>query len=170
MDYILSRRSVRNFDTTRKLTFEQLKELCRYGESAPTARNQKSREYIIIDDENVIMELSKISKGALVLSKCNTAIAVIARKREEMITPHMVDQDLSCAVENILLAATAQNIGSCYIGVYPIEERVTASDEVLGLCDGKHTFALIALGYPNDNECFYVKEKLDDSMIHHNRY
>ena len=48
------RRSVRKFDKTKKIDYDTLVELCRIGEFAPAARNQKGREYVIIDDENII--------------------------------------------------------------------------------------------------------------------
>ena len=47
MDIILNRRSVRKYDLTQKVEYNTLVELCRYAESAPSARRQKSREYII---------------------------------------------------------------------------------------------------------------------------
>lgn len=170
MNVILNRRSVREYDLTKKVSNEILMELCRYAESAPTARNQKSREYIIIDDEEILSKLAQVSKGSKVLSGCNTAIAVIAKNKDTLSTPHMQDQDLSCAVENILIAATSLHLGSCYIGIHPLEDRISACDKILGVSDGAHTFALVAIGFPVKNDVFYDKKKLDISCVHHNRY
>lgn len=170
MDIILNRRSVRSFDLNRKIDFDTLKKLCEYGEAAPSARNQKGREYVIIDDEKVIKELSLVSKGSMVLTNCNTVIAVIGKNKEELLTPHMQEQDLSCAVENILIAATQMGIGSCYIGIYPLEERILACNEILGVVNHAFTFALIALGYPKEENAFYDKNKFRDDIVHHNRY
>ncbi len=170
MDIILNRRSVREYDTSKKIPYEDLLKLCKYGEAAPSARNQRGREYIIIDDEKIILELSKISKGSMLLSRCNTVIAVIAKNSELLPTPHMQCQDLACAVENILLAATQMGYGSCYIGISPLEERIQGCDQVLGIDNGNHVFALIALGYPAVETAFYEKEKFDEAMVHHNRY
>ena len=170
MDALKLRRSVRKFDKTKAIDYDTLVELCRIGEYAPTARNQKGREYVIIDDFSIIEKLSTVSKGALVLANGVAAIAVIARNRETLVTPGMLDQDLSCAVENILIGATQMGIGSCYIGIYPHEDRVSACDEILNVKDGKHTFALIALGYPSEENAFYEKDKLTDDMLYHNGY
>ncbi|MDE5856510.1 MAG: nitroreductase family protein [Anaeroplasmataceae bacterium] len=170
MDAIINRRSVREYDLSKKIEYNTLLELCKAAEAAPTARNQRSREYIIIEDEKIIEELSKVSKGSMILSKCNTVIAVIGRNKEEISTPHMQDQDLACAVENILIKATDLCLGSCYIGIHPLEERVRACDEILGVSGGAYTFALVALGYPKDTEVFYDKNKFSDDLVHHNRY
>lgn len=169
MDYILNRRSVREFDLTKEISLEELKLLCKYGEAAPSARNQKSREYIIINDRKVIEDLATVSKGAGVLNRCNTAIAVIARNEAFITTPSMLEQDLSCAVENILISATKMGYGSCYIGIHPLEDRVFACDKILNVTGGAHTFALIALGYC-ETTAFYDKDKFDEALLHINRY
>ncbi|MDE5545847.1 MAG: nitroreductase family protein [Anaeroplasmataceae bacterium] len=170
MDAILNRRSVRAYDLSKKIEYKTLFELCKAAEAAPTARNQRSREYIIINDEKIIEELSKVSKGSMILSKCNTVIAVIGKNKEEISTPHMQEQDLACAVENILIATTDLGLGSCYIGIYPLEDRVSACDKILGVTGGAYTFALVALGYPKDTDAFYDKNKFSDDLVHHNRY
>lgn len=170
MNNILKRRSVRKYDLSKKLTKDELIELCRCGEAAPSARRQKSREYIIIDDQNIINELSKISKGSMILSECNTVIAVIGKDSKSLSTPHMQPQDLSAAVENILLAATSKGYGSCWIGIYPLEERITPTKNILGINDDRFVFALIALGYPLEpDKCFYDANKLDMNDVHFNR-
>ena len=170
MEALKVRRSVRKFDQSKNIDYDTLVELCKCGEYAPTARNQKGREYVIIDDKEIINRLSTVSKGAKVLEGAVAAIAVIARNKETLVTPDMLEQDLSCSVENILIAATYMGIGSCYIGIHPHPDRVGPCDEILNVKDGKHTFAIIALGYPSDNEAFYVKEKLTDDMLYHNGY
>ena len=170
MEALRIRRSVRKFDKSRKIDYDTLLELCRIGEFAPSARNQKGREYVIIDDEKIINELATVSKGAAVLANGVAAIAVIARPKEELVTPCMQEQDLSSAVENILIAATQMGIGSCWIGIYPHEERIEPCDKILNVAGGKHTFALIALGYPEDENAFYEKDKLTEDMIYHNGY
>lgn len=170
MNAIINRRSVREFDLSKRISKAELKELCRLAEAAPSARNQRGREYIIIDDEAVIEELSKVSPGASVVARCNTVIAVLGKNPEEITTPHMQPQDLACAVENILIAATEHNWGSCYIGIYPLEDRMKACDSILGVKNKAFTFALIALGYPKNSNVFFDKEKPSEDLIHYNRY
>ena len=164
MDAVFNRRSVREYDLTKKIEYKTLSFLCEAAEAAPSARNQSSRDYIIIDDEKIVHALS------MVLAKCNTAIAVIGRNKETLSTPHMQEQDLACAVENILIKATELGLASCYIGVFPLEERMNGCNQVLGVKDGAFTFAIVALGYPFNENVFYDKKKLKDDLIHHNRY
>ncbi len=170
MENVLKRRSVRNFDLSKKIDYNTLKLLCEAAEEAPSARNQKSRSYIIIDDENIIKELSYASNGAKVLANCNTCIAVIGNNSNNLITPHMQNQDLACATENILIAATSLNIGSCYIGIYPLEDRINHCNKVLNIGSNNFIFSIIALGYPLEDNVFYKKNKLSEDLIHYNRW
>ncbi len=170
MSEILNRRSVRKFDLTKKVSHETLIELCKYAESAPSARNQKSREYIIIEDEAIINSLAPIAIGTMFLKDCNTVIAVIGKNPENLATPVMQAQDLSAATENILIHATELGIGSCWLGVYPHEDRINPMNEILGVKNGAFVFSLIALGYPKDPNPFYDKEKFNKELIHINRY
>lgn len=169
MDCILDRRSVRKFDLTQKLNRETLYNLCKYAEAAPSARHQESREYIIVDDENIIKELAKVSKGSMILTDCNTLIAVIGKNPSGLSTPSMQNLDLACAVENILIKATKENIGSCFIGISPVEDRINKCNEILNVNEGKYTFALVALGIPLNKDCFYDANKLNDDNVHFNR-
>lgn len=170
MDIILNRRSVRKFDLTKQISEEDLLQLCRYAEAAPSARRQKGREYIMIDDKSLIEQLSTVSAGAAILKNCSAVLAVIGKNPDELLTPRMQVQDLSAATENILLGATAMGLGSCWIGIYPIEERTEACNRLLNLPNGTFTFSLVAIGYPKEDQAFYDASKLESSMIHHNRY
>lgn len=170
MDVILNRRSIRKYDLSKKIPYEDLLLLCKYAESAPSARRQKGRAYIIIDDQAIIQKLALISKGASILAQCNTAIAVVAVDPKNLPTPNMQVQDLSAATQNILLAATQMNLGSCWIGVSPIEDRVQQCDEILKLKGDNHVFSIVSLGYPVDEKSFYELNKLEENMIYHNEY
>lgn len=169
MDIILNRRSVRKYNLDKKIDYDTLVDLCRHAEAAPSARRQESREYIIIDDQAIINELSLVSKGSMILSECNTVIAVIGKNPEGLTTPHMQPQDLSAATENILLAATQKGLGSCWIGIYPLEDRLEAAGKILNIKNNKFVFSLVALGYPLNDDCFYDANKLKMENIYHNR-
>lgn len=169
MDIILNRRSIREYDL-KKIPYEDLKKLCIYGEAAPSARNQKSREYMIVDDEELLKKLAAGPGHADFVKDAAAAIIVIGKDANSLSTPHMMVQDLSCAVENILLAATSLGIGSCYIGIYPVKEREAYYKELLHIPGADFPFALISLGYPKSLDCFYDKKKGNESLIHHNGY
>ena len=169
MDFILERRSIRKYDLSKKISKEILIELCKYGESAPSARNQRSREYVIVDDKELINKLSLIMKGTMILAECDNVIIVVGKNPNEIDRPEFQAQDLSAATENILLAAATKGIGSCWCGVYPRTERVSIVNDLLGINDGRFAFSIIALGYPRDVNDFKDKNKFSEDMVHYNR-
>ncbi|MBQ9899612.1 MAG: nitroreductase family protein [Acholeplasmatales bacterium] len=169
MDEILERRSIRKYDLSKKISKDTLVELCKYAESAPSARNQKSREYVIVTDKELINKLSTIMVGTMILAECDNVIIVVGKDPKTISRPEFQPQDLSAATENILIAAAKKGIGSCWCGVYPIEERIMIINELLGINDGRFAFSIIALGYPKDINEFRDKNKFSEDLVHFNR-
>lgn len=169
MKDILTRRSIRKYDLSKKVDVDILKKLCLAGLAAPSARRQDSSSFIMIDDKELIQKLSTISKGAIILANCNTAIAVLGKRSDLVTAPQMQDQDLAAATENILIAARQLNLGTCWIGVSPITERVLAAGNILNIPDTHYVFALITVGYPESEDVFCELKKDSEARIHYNQ-
>ncbi len=167
MSIVTKRRSVRKFDLTKKIPDSILEELIMAGEEAPRARRQDSREYVIINKQEIINELAKIYKCTMIIEECNTMIGVIGKNPEDLPCPSFQPIDLACATENIMVEAVDKGIGSVMIGTYPISERIDNANRVLGLNDGRFVFTFICLGYPLDKDCFKEREK--EVIINYNR-
>ena len=58
----------------------------------------------------------------------------------------MAEQDMGAAIENILVEAAELGLGAVWQGIYPMEERVHATAQVLGIPDdaGLAPFAIVA--------------------------
>ena len=76
--------------------------------------------------------------------------------------------DCSAATQNILLAAHAKGISSCWLGIYPREGRVTKMRELLGMPNHVIPFSLVSLGYPAEQKG--KEARYDQSRIHHNKW
>lgn len=61
-------------------------------------------------------------------------------------------QDCSAATENLLLAATALGLGAVWIGVHPLEERITAIQGVLGIPEDIIPLNLVPVGHPAEEK------------------
>jgi nitroreductase len=166
MDAILERRSVRNFNLNKMIPNEILVDLVRYGEAAGTARRQKSREYIIIENKKIIEELSNIyTRSTMRVNECNQIIAVIGKDPNTLPCPSFEAADLALATQNIMVKAVEYGIGSVMLGTYPDEERTSKANKVLDLKDNKFVYTFICLGYPKDDNAFYDMKKFDESVI-----
>lgn len=167
MDIVLNRRSVRKFDLNKMIPHEDLVDLIKHGEAAGTARRQKSREYIIIENKDVINELAKIYvKSSMIVKECNQMIAIIGKKTEDMAAPEFVPTDCALALENIMVYAVSKGIGTVMLGTYPNKERFEAANKLLKLTEDKFVFTFICLGYPIDKDnAFYDMNKFDEKVI-----
>ena len=164
MSLLLERKSIRNF-TDKPIEKELIDKMLKAAMQAPSAHNQQPWEYIVVDDRALLDELSSASTGAWMLKKVNVAIVPLIIPTEA--SPHFAVQDMAAATQNILLEATNLGIGSVWIGVYPLEERVNHIEKVLNIKNGKHPFSMIALGYPKyDKE---TKLRYSKSRVHYNK-
>lgn len=168
LDIILKRRSIREF-SDKEIAKSDLLDLVKCGFMAPSARAQESRGFVIIDDKEILNKLSEVSIGAKVLARAKAAIAVICPNVDSLTTPDMALEDLAAATENILLAATSKQIGSCWIGIAPNDERIEKTSKILNLDNVSFTFSLIALGYPLSDDAFYIKDKVKENLIYWNK-
>ncbi len=168
MDSVKLRRSIRKFDLSKKIPYDTLLELCKYASYAPTAKRQIDKEYIIVDDDSVVEKMKNLPHGSLKYEDCNTYIVLVAKDPSTLTIPGMLPIDLGMAAENILIKATELNIGTCYLGVYPNEEKTKMFNELFGVKDNNFVFGIIALGYPLEE--FKEWDKFDINTVHHNKY
>jgi nitroreductase len=146
--HILARRSIREY-TREPISEEDTKVLLEAAMAAPSASNRKPWHFITITHRPTLNALAKIKKAANMLEKAPLCIAVCG---DESISEGYWVQDTSAATENILLAATALGLGSVWIGVYPIEERVAPVKEILGIPEEIVPLCLIAIGHPAEEK------------------
>lgn len=169
MKEIFTRRSVRNFNLDKKLTYEELCDICRAGMTTPSARNQQPWRFLIIDDESIIEKLSQvIVKSTMKLSNANTYIAVLGCK--DAPNEGMEPCDLSASIMSMMYYARSKNLGTCWIGVYGSEERSNLVSEILNVPDNLFVFSLMAIGYPSDLSCFFDVDRFDINKIYHNKF
>jgi nitroreductase len=60
--------------------------------------------------------------------------------------------DCGAATQNLLLAAHTMGLGACWVGLHPREERKRAFSKLLFLPSHVQPFALVALGYPDEQK------------------
>lgn len=145
-EFLLTRRSIRNFSPM-KIENEKIKIILKAGMYAPSAHNRQPWHFIVIRNRTLMNEIPKIHKYAEMAKEADSVILVCAdtTKQEE---PGYFSQDCSAATENILLSAHIEGLGACWLGVYPIKERMEKIKKFLHLKENLVPFSMIALGYP----------------------
>jgi nitroreductase len=164
MNILLERKSIRKF-TDQDVLKEDITKMLQAAMQAPSANNQQPWEFIVVDDRKLLDRLSLASKGSWMLKDVKVAIVPLIIPTE--LSPIMATQDMAAATQNILLEATNIGIGSVWIGVYPLKERVAYIEKTLNIKDGKHPFSMIALGYELGKK--ETKLRYSESRVHYNK-
>ena len=142
LEAIRERRSIRNYEP-RAVPEEKVTQILEAGRWAPSASNSQPWKFIVVKDKEVRNELARVATYGRFISQAPVAIAVV-------IDPHASNhpvEDGAAATQNMLLAAHALGLGTCWIGSYDSSYEESAK-EVLGIARGKRLLALISLGYP----------------------
>jgi nitroreductase len=162
IEQILSRRSVRRFQQ-KAIPKEVLNKILEAGRQAPSAANRQPWRLIIVTDDNFKKQLSKglfnrfIKNAPLTIVGCANTRAFLTGKWAVI--------DTSIALENIVLAAWTQGIGSCWIGDFK-EKKVR---QLLNIPSDWTIVALLALGYPAEKPKQPRKKSLE-TLTSFNRF
>jgi len=140
-----------------KVDLEKLVESARF---APTARNVQPWEFVVVTDEHKLTELAKLAENGRFIAGAAACIAVFCADTKYYL------EDGCAATCNILLAATALGIGSCWVAgdKKPYASQVSALLNALG--DIK-LISLIALGYAQEKDCFKPLDKRELKELLH---
>ena len=166
MQSIFARRSIRKY-TSQVVPEEVMENLLRAAMAAPSAGNEQPWHFIVIRDRDILDSIPKFHPFAQMLKETNQAIAVCGDLSLQKYDGFWV-QDCSAATENILLMAQELGLGAVWLGIYPIEDRVKATKELLGLPENVIPLAIISLGYPAENKA--PADRFNPSRVHINKW
>ena len=166
LDVIMTRTSIRAYRDC-PVGADTVELLLRAAMAAPSAVNRQPWAFVVVDDRELLRELS----GALPFAKmaAHAPLAVVVcgdLSRNPGASGDWWVMDASAASENLLLAAHALGLGAVWTGVYPRDERVEAVRRVLGLPADVVPLNLIPVGYPADNPA--PKQKWNPANVRYN--
>jgi len=146
LSWILSRRSIRNY-TSETISESTIKEILAAAMHAPSAVNCQPWHFIVSSNKEIFRKVTEIHPHSSFLLDASHAILVCGDEKLQHAEGYYL-ADCGAATENILLAANALGIGSCWIGVFPRMERMLKFKELFNLPEHIQPFALVSLGYP----------------------
>ncbi len=161
MKEIFERVSTRRFEE-RPVEREKIEALLRAAMAAPSAGNQQPWEFYVIEDRGILERLA----GVTPYSGCagRAPAAIVSAYREKLWAPAYAQIDLSIAMENLWLACGEQGLGGVWLGIAPIEDRMRAVEEIVGIPAGQRAFAIFPLGYPAERR--KQQDRWDPERIH----
>ena len=180
LEVIKARTRIRSF-TGEKLTEEQINTLLKAAMAAPTAANEQPWRFIVITDDAVKAGLyngevhKKIVTGA-------GAVIIVCGENTRLRRAHGADsdaqpvpepnpywyEDCSAATENLLLAATALDLGAVWLSCYPIERSVNRIRDYLGIPETVTPLAIVPVGHPAEKPA--PKDKWKPENIHYDKW
>lgn len=163
LECILSRKSVRKY-TDQPVTDEQIDTLLKAAMAAPTGKNVRPWEFVVVRDREVLDAMAQALPYAKMLAQANVAI-VVCGDVEKSAYWYV---DCSAATQNLLLAAENMGLGAVWTATYPYEDRMDVCKRYLNLPDNIHSLCVVPIGCPA--KPFVPMDKYDATKIHNEKY
>jgi nitroreductase len=159
---IYKRRSIRRFKQD-AIPLETLKKLVDAARVAPSAANLQPLRYILIANPRLCERLFPALRWAgYIAPRGNpppgeepTAYVVVLVNKDVARSDYQLDA--GAAIENLILTALEQGIGSCWLGAIDRD----SIREILGVSEDFEIESVVALGYPNETP---VMEPMKNSI------
>lgn len=170
LDIMLKRRSIRKY-RDEEISNEKMNRILQAGLLAPTSRNLKPCNFLIIENKETLKKISESKEhGAAFLKDANKAIAVIGNS---LIADTWIE-DSSIALAFMHLMAAEQDVGSCWIQIHLRKNKDGKSSEdlvrdILGLDDYFRIVGILALGIEDGHMKAYALQDIDKERVHYLR-
>ncbi|MCL1822299.1 MAG: nitroreductase family protein [Prolixibacteraceae bacterium] len=164
LSVIFGRKSVRKYVEGKPISEEDLQTLLKAGMSAPSGKDTRPWEFVVVDDHSILEAMAAELPYAKMLPKASLSIVVCGDSAKSSYWY----LDCSAAAQNILLAAEALGLGAVWTAAYPYEERMNVVAKNTGLPANICPLAVIPVGYPDGD--FKPKDKYDAAKIHRNKW
>ncbi len=150
LECIATRRSIRKFLDI-PVEFEKLGNVLDSARYAPSAGNLQDWKFILITDEKMRAEIAKTCVEQFWIASAPVQIIVCTEpeKTKRFYGVHGEKysiQNGAAVIQNMLLAAHAQGLGSCWVGAFEDE----AIKRVLSIPDDVIIQGIVPLGYPDE--------------------
>jgi nitroreductase len=122
---------------------EKLGKILEAARLAPSASNLQPWHFIVVTDAQ---KRKDIAKGGIFAHFLSESPVVIVGCGNRKASPRWHAIDTTIAMQNMVLAATAEGLGTCWVGSFA-EETVKA---LLKIPEGFSVIALLSVGYPRE--------------------
>ena len=142
IDKVLSRRSIRAY-TKKRITTPVLNNILEAGRQAPSAGNGQPWHFIAVTDEEIKQTLSW---GRVNWFIKDAPLTIVGCANTD--TGSWSTMDTTIALQNMVIAAWAMGVGSCWLGAF----KEGDVKQLLNIPDNWKVVALVTFGYPAEGE------------------
>lgn len=166
LEVIKNRRAIRTY-TDKEVEKEKILEVLKSAMQAPSSKNSSPWEFVVVDNKEILLELSKSHHKSVQIKDAKVCIVVTGNK-ERFLKPGKWIHDLGACTQNILLECTNQGLASCWVGVHPKRKVMDKVRQTLNLPENLVPYSMVAIGYSNEENKFI--DKFDEKKIHRNKF
>jgi len=156
-DVIRTRRSVRSFKND-PIPEKVLNRVLDAARVAPSGSNRQPWKFIVVKDYTLKQKMVPLCKNQdfiadapLIVVACGQRLPI---NRGGYMGEMSILLDVSIAFTQLILAARAEGLGTCWIGAFNNEEL----KKLLGVPSEFEVVAVTPLGYPSDSDIFTESE------------
>lgn len=168
LEIVEKRKSIRSYKNI-EVEKEKLDYVIEAFRKAPSAKNLQPWKLVIVNDKNIIKELAVACKNQTFIGEAPVVIVACAKEDEAYGTMggylNSYPVDIGIAFEHVMLAATEQGLGTCWIGAF-YEKAVK---EIIKAPENVRVVALTPLGYPNERGRERSRKPVEE-IISYNKY
>ena len=141
LEALKGRRSVRVYEekAVPKNTLEEIIDAARL---APSANNIQPWEFVVVTDKATRKTIADLTDYGKFIAQSGACVAVFCKDVKHYL------EDGSAATENILVAAHALGLGTCWVAGFK-KAYAEPVRKLLGVPDGHNLVSLISLGFPS---------------------
>lgn len=167
---IKSRRSVRAF-TNEQVSDEEVMKLIDATRWAPSAGNIQPWEFVVVCDSEIKRGLAVAASEQTFIEEAPVVIVVCANQLRSSSgygsrgANLYCLQDTAAATQNMLLAAHALGLATCWVGAFQEEE----ARKVLNIPNGVRPVAIIPVGHPAEKP-EVPERRLLSEIVHHETF
>jgi len=133
------------------------------GRQAPSAGNAQPWHFIVVDEPALKEKLASTGRFRSFIKNCSFVVVGIYKSRNP-IMKRWGQVDTVIALQNMVLAAQVQGVGSCWMGDLSGDVK-----GLLGIPKGAEIVALISFGIP-DEEPGQKAKKDPKKIFHYNKW
>ena len=168
LDFIFSRRSIREYEN-KEVPDEMIQDLLEAAMAAPSAVAKDPWHFIILKERTTLDRMADVLPSGQMLRQATAAFVICGDiKQANLQHESYMLQDLSAATENILIAANAMGLGTCWLGVHPRPERLEGIIKLFNLPDHIIPMCGIAIGWPKDPP--HARTRFNPERVHRDKW
>jgi nitroreductase len=146
-EVVRTRSSIRDYDPARAVPRAVLERILEAGRLAPSASNRQPWKFLVISSSDALAKVRRcyarpwFQDAPHVLAVAGSVKAAWTRQADGW---NSLETDLAIAMDHLVLAATSEGVGTCWIAAFQPDVLRAA----LGLGADQRVFAITPLGYP----------------------